>query len=70
MPMQPELPRPNRSFQMPYDYAPRLAARALARRRWSLAGTLLLLLLPALSLNASFNAAAVTAADQLLLVQR
>lgn len=40
---------------MPYDYAPRLAARARARRRLSVAGTLLLLLLPALSLNAGWG---------------
>ena len=40
---------------MPYDYAPRLAARARARRRYSVAGTLLLLLLPALSLNVGWG---------------
>lgn len=34
-----------------YDYAPRLALRAHVRRRRSLIGTLLLLALPALSLQ-------------------
>lgn len=48
---------------MPYDYAPRLAARARQHRRRSIAGTLILLLLPALSLNFSvplFDTAAPT----------
>lgn len=42
---------------MPYDYAPRLAARALARRRRHVLFTLVLLTLPALSLQTAGRAA-------------
>lgn len=38
---------------MPYDYAPRLAARAAARRRRNLLFTLALLSLPALSFQSA-----------------
>lgn len=42
---------------MTYDYAPRLAARAIARRRLHVLFTLCLLLLPALSLHTTHSAA-------------
>jgi len=48
-----ELPRPTESFEMTYDYAPRLAQRAAARRRRSLLSAFILLCLPALSWHAA-----------------
>lgn len=58
MALHPELTRPTESFEMTYDYAPRLAQRAAARRRRSLLSAFLLLCLPALSWHATPTATA------------
>lgn len=54
---------------MTYDYAPRLAARAIARRRRHVLFTLCLLLLPALSLHTTRSAAETANATPVQLAQ-
>lgn len=54
---------------MIYDYAPRLAARAQARKRRHVLFTLCLLTLPALSLHTTRSAAETSATSPVQLAQ-
>ena len=54
---------------MTYDYAPRLAARAAARKRRHVLFTLGLLMLPALSFQTTRSAADTTATSPVQLAQ-
>ncbi len=68
MPMEAVCTRPT-EMPMPYDFAPRLARRALARRRRHLLFTLCLLMLPALSFHSTRPAGETLAAESLQLAE-